>query len=164
MTFVSTPDIPEPDCDGVLIGIGRGAASPVYAILDSDCKRALLLSCDAVDESKLEVGNPTHPAAATIAKHTTKSAMILLFIQNASPCEIFISVVNFELFCSYPDRVIFWDSYNPFFSDDVTTAMIKKGSKPVPSLLPLCLLRWWRITCSMIITFGGEKAADEIPR
>jgi hypothetical protein len=162
MIFVSIPDVPEPDCDGVLIG--GEAASLAYTILDSDCKRPLLRSGEVDDGLKPAVGNPTHPAAATIAKHTTKSAMILLFIQNASPCEIFISVVNFELFCSYPDRVIFWDSYNPFFSDDVTTAMIKKGSKPVPSLLPLCLLRWWRITCSMIITFGGDKAADEIPR
>ena len=70
-----------------------------------------------------------HPAAATIAMHTTRSAMILSFIHNASPCEIFISVVNFELFCSYPDRVIFLDSYNSIFlSDDVKTIIDERGN------------------------------------
>jgi hypothetical protein len=84
------------------------AGLPEYAILDSDGKRPLLISCDVDDGSKPAVGNPMHPAAATIAMHTTKSAMILSFIHNASLCEIFISVVNYEFFCSYPDSGIFF--------------------------------------------------------
>lgn len=108
MIFVSIADMPKPDCDGALVGIGREDASPAYAILDSDCKRPLLISCDVDDGSKPAVGNPMHPAAATIAIHTTISAMILSFIHNASLCEIFISVVNYEFFCSYPDSGIFF--------------------------------------------------------
>jgi hypothetical protein len=114
MIFVSIADMPKPDCDGAPDGIGRGAASPAYAILASDCKRPLLISCDVDDESKGTVGNPMHPAIATIAMHTIKSAMILLFIQNASLCEIFISVVNCELFRSYPSLVFFLIRSIPF--------------------------------------------------
>jgi hypothetical protein len=132
--------MPKPDWDGALVGIGREDASPAYAILDSDCKRPLLISCDVDDGSKPAVGNPMHPAAATIAIHTKKSAMILSFIHNASLCEIFISVVNCELFRSYPSLVIFLDSYNSFYlSDDVKTIIVKKGTVTVPSLLPLSL-------------------------
>jgi hypothetical protein len=108
MIFVSIPDVPEPDCAGVPVGTGMEAGLPEYAILDSDGKRPLLISCDVDDGSKPAVGNPMHPAAATIAMHTTKSAMILSFIHNASLCEIFISVVNYEFFCSYPDSGIFF--------------------------------------------------------
>ena len=80
MIFVSIPDTPEPGCDGALVGTGKGGASPLYDILESEGNRPVLITWDVEEASKSVVGKPTHPAAATIATHTTTSARILLFM------------------------------------------------------------------------------------
>jgi hypothetical protein len=98
--FVSKPELPETDCGETP---ASGTALPEYAILERSSDRPPMSGMVSWYEDALSVlkaGYPVHPAATIAAVHITRS-MILWFIQNASLCKIFISVVNCEKFWSY---------------------------------------------------------------
>jgi hypothetical protein len=61
--------------------------------------------CGKDVESDFPAGIPVHPAARTVAMQITRSIMTLEFIQDPSTNELFISVVNFELFCSQYKKI-----------------------------------------------------------
>jgi hypothetical protein len=75
MIFVSIPVVPGPDWVGAIVGTGM-EAGPEYAVFSARLP-PVLASWDIEDRPVLVLCNPVHPAAATIATHTTRSAMIL---------------------------------------------------------------------------------------
>jgi hypothetical protein len=82
-----------------------GATASPYAIFESAWRRPLLsltgtVFCGKDEESDFPAGIPMHPAAITAAMQITRRMMTFWFIQDPSTSELFISVVDFELFCS----------------------------------------------------------------